>query len=105
MIRALEEPCWIAGSEDGPHYGDEDSAAARADGIPEAAVRQLPYCCLVAVCDGDGCGETFGDGDYEVTHTAPADAGNLGSYLASFEWTVTADGRVYCHLEAERVPS
>lgn len=87
MIRALEQPCWVAGSDDGQHYAGEDSA-------PEGA-RELPYRCLVADCDGDGCGELFSDEEYAVTHFEPGDAG-IGSYLRDFEWTVLPDGRVFC---------
>lgn len=101
MIRALEEPCWVAGEEDGRHYGTENEALDAADGtdVPLEEVRQLAHPCLVAECDGDGCGEMFGDDEYAVTHFG-ANAGDMESYLGGWEWTV-ADGKVYCHLEPE----
>jgi hypothetical protein len=98
MIRALEEPCWVAGSDDGEHYAGED--AADGAGIPPGTARELPYRCLVAECDGGGCGEPFSDEEYPVTHFEPGDTG-IGSYLRDFEWRVTADGRVFCGDEPE----
>jgi len=99
MIRALEEPCWVAGDDDGEHYAGEDAADAARDAAPGTA-RELPYRCLVAECDGGGCGEMFSDEEYAVTHFEPGDAG-IGSYLRDFEWAVLPDGRVFCGDEPE----
>lgn len=106
MIHALEEPCWVAGGDDGQHYGDEDSALCGAEGrgLAPEAVRELPYRCLVAECDGDGCGEQFSDEEYPVTHFEPGTAPDTERYLRDFEWAVLPDGRVFCGDEPEAQP-
>ena len=100
MIRALEEPCWVAGSDDGEHYVGED--AADGAGIPPGTARELPHRCLVAECDG--CGEMFSDEEYAVTHFDPAAGTDTERYLRDFEWAALPGGRVFCGDEPEAQP-
>ena len=99
-LKTLDESCWVTGDDDtGNHYASEDEAADAVDGEPDPVVRQLPSRCLVAQCDG--CGDYFGDDEYTVLHAGPPTMASLESYLSSYEWTVTADGKAYCDSESE----